>query len=89
MHALNRLSRITENPVFNLWAIELAKAAHRGFVHVLPDGSKRMYWKMSIDLSYPLVPLMGQHDPLDGWITYNQLQAKNLKPGKSTGILTA
>jgi len=30
---------------------------------------------MSIDLSYPLVPSMGQHDPLDGWITYKQLQA--------------
>jgi hypothetical protein len=30
---------------------------------------------MSIDLSYPLVPSMGQHDPLDGWITYHQLQA--------------
>ena len=33
-----------------------------------------MYWKMSIDLSYPLVPSMGQHDPLDGLITYLQLQ---------------
>lgn len=34
-----------------------------------------MYWKMSIDLSSPLVPSMGQHDPLDGLITYLQLQA--------------
>jgi hypothetical protein len=34
-----------------------------------------MYWKMSIDLSYPLVLAMGQHDPLDGLITYNELQA--------------
>jgi hypothetical protein len=74
MHALNRVSRTTGDSIFNLWAIELAKAAHSGFVHVLPDGSKRMYWKMSIDLSYPLVPSMGQHDPLDGLITYNQLQ---------------
>ena len=30
---------------------------------------------MSIDLSYPLVSSMGQHDPLDGFITYNELQA--------------
>jgi hypothetical protein len=30
---------------------------------------------MSIDLSRPLVPSMGQHDPLDGFITYRQLQA--------------
>ena len=34
-----------------------------------------MYWKMSIDLSRPLGPAMGQHDPLDGVVTYNELQA--------------
>jgi hypothetical protein len=34
-----------------------------------------MYWKMSIDLSYPLVIAMGQHDPLDGLVTYSELQA--------------
>ena len=33
-----------------------------------------MYWKMSIDLTRPLVPSMGQHDPLDGLVTYNELQ---------------
>jgi hypothetical protein len=33
-----------------------------------------MYWKMSIDLSRPLVPSMGQHDPLDGFITFVQLK---------------
>ncbi len=30
---------------------------------------------MSIDLSYPLVASMSQHDPLDGLITYSELQA--------------
>ena len=30
---------------------------------------------MSIDLSRPLVPAMGQHDPLDGFVTYSELQA--------------
>ena len=34
-----------------------------------------MYWKMRIDLSSPLVPSMGQHDPLDGLITCSRLQA--------------
>ena len=29
---------------------------------------------MSIDLSRPLVPSMGQHDPLDGYITIMQLR---------------
>ena len=38
-------------------------------------GIPRMYWKMSIDLSRPLVDSMGQHDPLDGLISYLQLQA--------------
>ncbi|UCE15093.1 MAG: hypothetical protein JSV04_07905, partial [Candidatus Heimdallarchaeota archaeon] len=29
----------------------------------------------SIDLSYPLVPSMGQHDPVDGYITFKELEA--------------
>jgi hypothetical protein len=76
MHALNRVSRIAEEPIYNLWAIELARTAHAKFTYALsPRGHRRMYWKMSIDLSYPLVPSMGHHDPLDGFITYSQLQA--------------
>ena len=38
-----------------------------------------MYWKMSIDLSRPLVSSAGQHDPLDGFVTYNELQATAVK----------
>jgi hypothetical protein len=76
MHALNRVSRVTGNTGYNLWAIELAKTAHAKFTYGSPlGGQKRMYWKMSIDLSRPLVQSMGQHDPLDGFITYHQLQA--------------
>jgi len=75
MHALDQLSRFCNDPAYSEWAVALAKAAHRGFVYTLPDGFRRMYWKMSIDLSYMLVPQMGQHDPLDGLITYTQLQA--------------
>ena len=85
MHALNRVSRSTGNSTFNLWAIELAKTAHAGFVHVLRSGSKRMYWKMSIDLSYPLVSSMGHHDPLDGLITYNQIQATAVELSNTSG----
>jgi hypothetical protein len=85
MHALNRVSRSTGNPILNFWAIELAKAAHAGFVHILNFGSKRMYWKMSIDLSYPLVPSMGHHDPLDGLITYNQIQATAVELFNASG----
>ena len=80
MHALNRVSRVTGDSTYNVWAIELAKTAHARFTYVpTSGGQKRMYWKMSIDLSYPLVPSMGHHDPLDGFITYNQLQAAAAK----------
>ena len=76
MHALNRLSRITGDPTSIGWAIELAQAAHARFTYAPPTGSrKRMYWKMSIDLTHPLVSSMGQHDPLDGFVTYSELQA--------------
>ena len=76
MHALNRVSQVTRNPTYNHWAIELAKTANAHFTYNSPfSGKKSVYWKMSIDLSRPLVSSMGQHDPLDGFITYNQLQA--------------
>jgi hypothetical protein len=76
MHALNRMSMVTREQRYNQWAIELAQAAFAGFVYLSPSGgTPRMYWKMSIDLSRPLVPSMGQHDPLDGFITFSELQA--------------
>jgi hypothetical protein len=68
--------------------MELAKTVHARFTYVpRSGGEKRMYWKMSIDLSYPLVPSMGHHDPLDGLITYSQLQATAAKDSeKSTRL---
>ncbi len=76
MHALNCVSRDTGQHIYNQWALELAKVAHAAFTYTSPTGEiKRMVWKMSIDLSRPLVDSMGQHDPLDGLITYQQLQA--------------
>ena len=76
MHALNCVSRVTGDPTYTRWAIELAQTAHTRFTYAPPTGDrKRMYWKMSIDLTCPLVPSMGQHDPLDGFVTYSELQA--------------
>jgi len=76
MHALNQVTRATGDSQYTRWAMELAKTAHARFTYVPSFGDqKRMYWKMSIDLSYPLVSSMGHHDPLDGFITYLQLQA--------------
>jgi hypothetical protein len=74
MHALGRVSRITGDMVYADWAVELAQSAHAAFT-VSRGGAGRMYWKMSIDLTRPLVPSMGQHDPLDGYVTYSELQA--------------
>jgi hypothetical protein len=74
MHALDQGARALGQPLFNTWARELAHAAHRGFVHG-PHERRRMYWKVSIDLTRPLVPSMGQHDPLDGFLTCLALEA--------------
>jgi hypothetical protein len=76
MYALNCVSHVTKNSIYILWAMELAKVAYKSFVYTpLSGGVKRMYWKMSIDLSRPLVSSMGHHDPLDGLITFQQLEA--------------
>jgi hypothetical protein len=68
--------------------MELAKTAHARFINTPSSGArKRLVWKMSIDLSYPLVTSMGHHDPLDGLITYSQLQGSGAKdPGESTSL---
>jgi hypothetical protein len=86
MHALDRVGRVTGDPTYCRWAIELAKTAHERFTYATPPGrAKRMYWKMSIDLSYPLVASMGHHDPLDGFTTYLQLQAAAARTFVSSG----
>lgn len=75
MHALHRLSEVTADTTYNRWAIELAKTVHNRFVYTPSFNSQKcIYWKMSIDLSRPLVPSMGHHDPLDGFITYSELR---------------
>ena len=76
MHALNRVSQVTGKSIYNQWALELAIVAHAAFTYIASTGgTQRMFWKMSIDLSRPLVASMGKHDPLDGLITYQQLVA--------------
>jgi len=72
MHALGRLSRVSGNSAYAGWAVELAKVTYSAFT---AGGDRRLYWKMSIDLTRPLVPSMGQHDPLDGYVTFSELQA--------------
>ncbi len=76
MHALDQLSRVTGDARYNTWARELAATAYGSFTAApAPGQAPRMYWKMSVALDRPLVPSMGQHDPLDGLVTTLQLRA--------------
>ncbi len=75
MHALDQVARYTGVARFNRWARELAKTAHDAFLQPPGHGGRgHLFWKMSIDLSRPLVPQMSPHDPLDGLVTAVQLQ---------------
>lgn len=74
MVALNRTWRETEDTTYHRYGVELARAVHAGFTMRFPVG-RRLAWKMSIDLTRPLVPSSGHHDPLDGLITSSCLVA--------------
>jgi len=69
MHALRQAARVCDRPGLLEWARELAATAFRAFRFETPSGHQGLYWKMSIDLSRPLVPSAGQHDPLDAYLT--------------------
>ena len=76
MYALDCVSRVTDDNRYREWAVELARTVHERFSVRDANGSSiGLHWKMSIDLSRPLVPSMGQHDPLDGFLIYNRLDA--------------
>jgi len=75
MHALNLVSEATGDLKYNRWALELARTAYDKFTYTTLAGVRRMVWKMSIDLSYPLVSSMGQHDAPDGYITFLELSS--------------
>ena len=77
MHALDLASRRLGESMFNQWARELAVVAHRAFTV-----GGRMVWKMSVDLTRVLVPSMGQHDPLEGYVTCRQLDATAVAAGR-------
>ncbi|MFP3949053.1 MAG: hypothetical protein ACLFWG_10015, partial [Longimicrobiales bacterium] len=73
MHALRRVWRVTGDAEYHRWGVELGHAAIRGFART-DGGERRLHWKMSINLSRPLVPSTGQHDPLDGYLTVSLLR---------------
>ena len=75
VHALHQMQRAAEpgDEPYGRWARSLLIAATQRFR--LPGGQPRLAWKMSIDLSRPLVDASGQHDPLDGLVTALVLRA--------------
>lgn len=87
MHALYRVGAVAGDPACNAWGVELARTAHARFAWApKAGGAKRLYWKMSIDLCRPLVPSMGQHDPLDGLVTFSQLQGGVCRNGEQAHL---
>ncbi len=82
VHALTRAGAVLGEPSLLNHAAELAVVAVRAFTYTPPEErGMRMYWKMSVDLSRPLVTAMGQHDPLDGYVTLSAL----IRTMKETG----
>ena len=87
MHALCRASAVTDHSKYCRWALELAKVAQAKFAFAVPGSSrKRLLWKMSIDLSYPLVPSSGLHDPLDAYITCHEISACLKRSGRHSAL---
>jgi hypothetical protein len=80
MHALDLVARAIGEPMFNEWARELAEAAHQAFT--IAGAPPRMVWNMSVDLSRVLVASMGQHDPLEGYVSCRQLDATAVAAGR-------
>ena len=72
--ALNRFTFVTGEKWYNEQAISMAKAILPKFMTNRNSGRPRMHWKLSMDLSKPLVASEGNLDPLDGYVTYKLLQ---------------
>ena len=75
IHALCQAAFLTGDNENVRWAGELAETAFRAFACTSESGEIiGVYWKMSTDLSRPLVAAMGLHDALDGFITCREVQ---------------
>ncbi|KAJ8103723.1 hypothetical protein POJ06DRAFT_6200 [Lipomyces tetrasporus] len=75
MFALNRLSVAAEDRAYNDQAIALAKAIHPHFFLHRATSNPHMVWKISTDMSRPLVASQGHLDADTGYIIFRLLQA--------------
>jgi len=74
MFALNRMTIASKDKWYNDQAISLAEAIHPKFMIHRDSSRPRMFWKMSMDLSKPLVHSEGNLDPIDGYVIFKLLQ---------------
>lgn len=81
MFALNRMSKASGDIKYNRMAVELARAIHPKFFLDRFGPKPRMVWKMSMNLSLPLVSSEGNLDPIDGFVVFRLLQAAAMEAG--------
>ncbi|KAJ6102204.1 hypothetical protein N7486_004631 [Penicillium sp. IBT 16267x] len=81
MFALNRMAMASGDMEYNRQAVDLARAIHPKFFVDRTAAHPRMIWKMSMDLSTPLVSSEGNLDPIDGFVVFRILQATAAKAG--------
>jgi hypothetical protein len=87
MHALCRAAIIENKSEYALWAGELASAAFQGFSCTSASGGLvGIHWKMSTDLSRPLVSAMGIHDVLDAFITFREVHKARAGMSVASGM---
>jgi hypothetical protein len=92
IHALCQAAFVTQEAAYARWAVELGEAAFEGFARRSHSGEViGVYWKMSTDLSRPLVAATGLHDALDGFITLREARhaGKTLANVEATGLSAA
>jgi hypothetical protein len=74
-HALCQTAFATGEPTYARFAAELAQAGFEKSLRRTASGEiVGIFWKMSTDLSRPLVSASGPHDALDGFITFREAQ---------------
>lgn len=87
MFALNRMAMASGDMNYNRQAVQLARAIHPKFFVDRKAARPRMIWKMSMDLSRPLVNSEGNLDPIDGYVTFRLLQSTASAAGDGDDIL--
>ncbi|KAL8722323.1 MAG: hypothetical protein Q9225_001171 [Loekoesia sp. 1 TL-2023] len=73
MFALNRMSLAVKDSNYNDQAVALAKAIHPRFFVNTHSATPRMVWKISMDMSKPLVDASGKLDAVTGFVTFSLL----------------